>query len=107
MSYSANTNEPSKVSGQYHSVKGTTVETIGDLTGLDSWKSSGRKEHAEGETEYNAAQAKQYVDGAVDRVDGKIDTVVGAVTGDREQELSGNVRHDKGQAQQEINKPNV
>ena len=116
----------SKVTGQFHSVKGTVVETIGDLTGATSWSQSGRDEHAQGETEYNAAQAKQNVEGAADRIGGKVDAVVGAVTGDRQQEMSGkltfdilglacwaderppgNIRHDKGQAQQELNKPAV
>ncbi|TFK85771.1 hypothetical protein K466DRAFT_587841 [Polyporus arcularius HHB13444] len=107
MSNSANSNEPSKTTGQYHSLKGTVVETIGDLTGATSWSQSGKEEHTAGEAEYNAAQAKQYVEGAADRVSGKVDAIVGAVTGDRQQEISGNIRHDKGQAQQEVNKPSV
>ncbi|KAI0738469.1 hypothetical protein C8Q80DRAFT_1205463 [Daedaleopsis nitida] len=107
MSYKANVDQPSKANGQFHSLKGTVVETIGDLTGAQTWQQSGKDEHAQGEAEYNAAQAKQYVEGVGDRVGGKVDAVVGAVTGDREQEMSGNIRHDKGQAQQEINKPSV
>ncbi|EMD39271.1 hypothetical protein CERSUDRAFT_64135 [Gelatoporia subvermispora B] len=106
MSYN-NNGEPNKTSGQYHSLKGTVVETIGDLSGATSWQQSGKEEHAQGEAEYNAAQAKQYAEGAVDRLTGKKDAVVGALTGDRQQEMEGNIQHDKGQAQQEINKPSV
>ncbi|RPD58959.1 mismatched base pair and cruciform DNA recognition protein [Lentinus tigrinus ALCF2SS1-7] len=103
MSYN-NNGEPNKTTGQYHSVKGTAVETIGNLTGAQSWQQSGKEEHVQGETEYNAAQAKGYAEGTIDRVGGKKDAIVGAVTGDRSQEVSGNVRQDKGQAQQEVNK---
>ncbi|KAI0030412.1 hypothetical protein K488DRAFT_79650 [Vararia minispora EC-137] len=95
--------EPSKTSGQYHSVKGTFVETVGNLTGAESWQTSGKEEHAKGEAEIKAAQTKNYAEGAMDRVQGKLDSVAGAVTGDKQQQASGNVRHDKGQAQQEMN----
>ncbi|KAG1895665.1 uncharacterized protein F5891DRAFT_1130528 [Suillus fuscotomentosus] len=97
--------EPSKVSGQFHSVKGTAVETIGDVTGMSSWSQSGKEEHAKGEGEYNAAQAKGYVEGVSDRATGYKDSVVGAVTGDKSQQTAGNVKNEKGQTQQEINKP--
>jgi hypothetical protein len=39
-------------------LRGTVVETIGNLTGAESWQTSGKEEHAQGEAEYNAAQAK-------------------------------------------------
>jgi len=102
---SQSSQEPSKVSGQFHSVKGAAVETVGDLTGAQSWVQSGKEEHAKGEAEYNAAQAKGYAQGVTDRAGGYKDSVVGAVTGDKAQQTSGNVRNEKGQTQQEVNKP--
>jgi uncharacterized protein YjbJ (UPF0337 family) len=79
----------SKAAGQYHSLKGTVVENIGDVTGAKSWTESGSQEHASGETEYKAAQAKGYAEGLKDNISGKKDTVVGAITGDRQQETAG------------------
>jgi len=70
-------------------MKGTATETVGDVTGAKSWSESGRQEHASGEAEYKAAQAEGYAEGLSDNVRGKKDTIVGAVTGDREQEASG------------------
>ncbi|KAH9856260.1 hypothetical protein C2E23DRAFT_866283 [Lenzites betulinus] len=95
----------SKTTGQWHSLKGTANETIGNLTGSQSWAQSGQREHAAGETEYNAAQAQGYVQGTKDRVGGRKDAVLGAVTGDREQETTGNFRRDKGETQQTWNRP--
>lgn len=62
---------------------------VGNATGWEEWQRSGRDEHMQGEAEYKAAQAKGYADGTVDRLSGKKDAVVGAVTGDRQQETAG------------------
>ncbi|KAM5538816.1 hypothetical protein V8D89_007538 [Ganoderma adspersum] len=102
---SSNTNQPSKTSGQYHSAKGTATETLGNMTGSESWQQAGAEEHAQGEGEYSAAQGQGYAEGTKDRMGGRKDAVFGAVTGDREQQASGNVRRDKGEMQQDINRP--
>jgi uncharacterized protein YjbJ (UPF0337 family) len=75
------------------------------MTGAKSWTESGKKEHTSGEAEYNAAQAKGYAEGTLDHLGGKKDAVVGAVAGDREQQASGNLRQEKGQAQKDLNRP--
>ncbi|KAL0563676.1 hypothetical protein V5O48_018390 [Marasmius crinis-equi] len=101
----SSSNEPNKTTGQFHSTKGTIVEAIGNATGLQSWQQSGKEEHAQGEAEYKAAQAKGYAEGVSDRVGGYKDSVVGAVTGDKSQQAQGNVQQEKGKAQTEANKP--
>ena len=79
----------SKTTGQFHSAKGTVVEAVGNLTGSTAWQQSGKEEHARGEIEVKGAETQNYVEGGVDRLTGKKDAVVGAVTGDRQQELAG------------------
>ena len=66
----SSSNEPSSLNGQFHSVKGTAVEAIGNLTGSTEWQTSGKKEHSEGEAEQTAAQAKAYGEGLADQVGG-------------------------------------
>ena len=89
-------NEPSQVSGNIKSVSGTVQEQIGNLTGSKDWQASGKQQHAEGEGEVKAAQAKAYAEGLADQVGGYKDSVVGAVTGDKATQISGNARNEAG-----------
>ena len=79
----------SKVTGSVKNTVGKMEETIGDVTGLESWKTSGKARQAEGEVEHKKAEAQGYVEGTTDRIAGNVESVVGSVTGDTSQEVSG------------------
>ena len=49
----------------------------------------GAESLAAAEAEIKAAEAKGYVEGASDRIQGKYDSVAGAITGDKQQQVSG------------------
>jgi uncharacterized protein YjbJ (UPF0337 family) len=99
---------------------GKVEEKIGDLTGLDSWKTSGQKRQAEGNVEHKQAQTQGYTEGTKDRVAGTFDKVTGSVTGDTSKEVSGrffgfprpfrslnfhpgDAQKEKGKVQQDVN----
>ena len=107
---SSDTNEPSKTSAQYHSMKGAVKETVcfsfslrkldlmiplfqlGNVVGSTNLQQSGQQEHAQGEQEYDAARAQAYTGGVTEQLGGKKDQVVGAIISDTEQQNEGKSR---------------
>ena len=87
----------------YNSVAGTVKETIGNALGSTDWQKAGKEQHAKGEAEIKAPEAKGYDEGTKDQVSGKIDNVVGSITGDKSKEMSGKAQEEAGKAQKEIN----
>jgi uncharacterized protein YjbJ (UPF0337 family) len=71
---------------------GRVEETVGNVTGLESFKTSGQERRAQGDTEHKEGQAQGYTEGTKDRVVGKKDELAGSVTGDSTQETSGTFR---------------
>ncbi|KAJ4490254.1 mismatched base pair and cruciform DNA recognition protein [Lentinula aciculospora] len=85
MSYNNKENSsPNKTTGQFHSLKGNAVETVGN--------------------EYNNALTQGYAEGTVDRAGGYKDSVLSAIKDDKSQQTARNWRHDQGQTQQEFNR---
>lgn len=78
---------------------------MGDVTGSKDWKTSGQKEHADGDAEVTAAQTKAYVEGAKEQGKGYLQSVKGAVVGDNEAQAKGSARREVGGAQKDANNP--
>ncbi|ELU36882.1 CsbD domain-containing protein [Rhizoctonia solani AG-1 IA] len=108
--------EPNKTTGQYHSVKVCRnihlhAIAVSHRHRVPSLKPSatslgqppGSRVAKKSTLQIQAAKAKGYAEGTMDRIEGKKDAVVGAITGDKQQQAQGNLQHDKGQAQQELN----
>lgn len=67
-----------------------TIPTqIGNATGSDAWKTSGKEERAAGDKEYEDARASGWTEGLVDSVQGKMNSVMGALTGNTQQQRAG------------------
>ena len=79
----------SKTTGTLKNTMGKVEESIGNVTGLESWKTSGQERRVQGDAEYKQSQAQGYTEGTKDRVLGKKDQLAGAVTGDTSQEAAG------------------
>ena len=77
------------MSGNVKNAVGKMEETIGNVTGLESFQTSGKKRQAEGDVEFKQAQAQGYVEGTKDRVVGTVQNMTGSLTGDTSQEISG------------------
>ena len=71
-------------------MKGTAAEMVGNTIGSEEWSKWGRDEHNAGEADREAARARDYADGAMDRLEGKKDSVLGALTDDKQQQVKGN-----------------
>ncbi|CAH7666632.1 hypothetical protein BY996DRAFT_4580088 [Phakopsora pachyrhizi] len=99
----SDSNEPSKFSGNFNSTIGGLKEQVGHAIGSTDLESSGAQQKTKGDAEYKAAQAQGYAEGTKDRVSGKVDNVIGAVTGDKSQQIEGQARAEKGRGQQEVN----
>ncbi|KAH8923204.1 hypothetical protein BT69DRAFT_1350294 [Atractiella rhizophila] len=101
--FSDNNKNPSKFNAQVNQTIGGVKETVGHTLNLHNLAQSGTEQRHRGEAEKEAAKAKGYAEGTGDRVTGKKDNIVGALTNDRDQQMSGQARADKGEVKQNVN----
>ncbi|KAL1405191.1 hypothetical protein Q8F55_008816 [Vanrija albida] len=106
--------EPSKINAQVNTALGSAKEMLGSTIEAgyqavggssepSSFSTAGKEQRLKGEAELKAAEGKAYAEGLGDRVEGKKDAIVGAVTGDKAQQLAGNAQNEKGAAQMKLN----
>lgn len=116
MSSSNDASEPSQISSQLKNLQGQAYEvrllslfstrtiltspsarqTVGSLTGAESWATSGRSLQTQASSELTAAREKQHVDATWDQSAGKLKSAWGMVTGDQDAQTEGNLRAEKG-----------
>jgi uncharacterized protein YjbJ (UPF0337 family) len=97
------TNEPSKLGGDIKAAQGAVKEKIGHLIGHERMEASGAAKRAEGNIEHDAAQTKQYAEGASDGVLGGIKKNAGKILGNHTMEAEGASREAKGDVKKAIN----
>ena len=76
----------SKSSGKYNSTVGSAKETLGRMTGTESWQRAGAEQRTRGQSEYEAARTQEYAEGMRGQMSGREHAIAGAVARDREQE---------------------
>lgn len=98
------THQPSKVSGSLSAAAGAVKENVGHAFGNKSMEAGGAADRAKGNAEVEAAKAKEYTKGTMDRVTGAVKDVSGSVVGDDQMKAEGKAEKVKGETKQEINK---
>ncbi|KAI8993559.1 hypothetical protein BDB01DRAFT_706004, partial [Pilobolus umbonatus] len=99
--------ELQKITSMFWMKAGELQSSIGQLTGLDSWRTSGELLSEEAERQYEEAQNKlehheaSKLHGHYDRIVGLMEYATGHIAGDSELEEKGKERKAKGE--QEIN----
>ncbi|KAJ1915538.1 hypothetical protein H4219_004276 [Mycoemilia scoparia] len=77
---------------------GAAKEKLGSALGKTEWEADGAARKAKGEAEYEACNAKDYKDGAVDKIKGHGQSTLGSITGDTQQQAEGAMNKAKGDA---------
>ncbi|KAI9286263.1 hypothetical protein BC943DRAFT_321583 [Umbelopsis sp. AD052] len=96
---------PNKTNANINSVVGGIKEEVGNLLGNAEMASSGAQQRQKGHTEYEAAKAGEYLEGAGDAVRGKVEGTVGKLVGDEEAQAHAQQLHLNGKQAMQLNEP--
>jgi uncharacterized protein YjbJ (UPF0337 family) len=94
---------PSKTDGNIKATGGAIKQNVGGFFGNDQMEAEGKAKRAEGNTEHDAAQAKQYGEGAVDSAVGSVKNFVGNLMGNDQMQAEGKMKETKGDAKKAAN----
>ena len=96
---------PNKTNANINSVIGGIKEEVGNLLGNAEVASSGAQQRQKGHTEYEAAKAGEYLEGAGDALRGKVEGTVGKLVGDEDAQAHAEQLHLSGKQAMQLNEP--
>lgn len=96
---------PNKTNANINSVVGGAKEEVGNLVGHKGMTNSGAEQREAGHTEYEAAKAGEYLEGAGDAVRGKVEGAVGKVVGDEQAQARAQQIEQQGKHAMDLNQP--
>lgn len=97
------TAEPSRLNGNLNALVGGVRETIGSAIGSSSMVETGTQQRRQGNDEYEAAKAEEYLKGAGKAAHGTVQGVVEGLIGDEEGKHRGDLKKEEGKHQMDLN----
>lgn len=89
-----------RTQGNWNQTIGSGKETLGNLTGMQGLKNEGIRQNQEGKEQEAQGQLSDLSGGVGNRIGGAVQGAVAGVTGNREDQLEAQRRHDEGKAKQ-------
>ncbi|KAH8556848.1 hypothetical protein BGW37DRAFT_474446 [Umbelopsis sp. PMI_123] len=96
---------PNKTNANINSVVGAVKEEVGNLLGNSNVANSGAEQRQAGHTEYEAAKAGDYLEGAGNVIRGKVEGTVGKIVGDEDAQARAQNMELDGKKAMQLNEP--
>ncbi|KAI9227676.1 MAG: putative cruciform DNA binding protein [Piptocephalis tieghemiana] len=95
--------EPSKLNANMTWAKGQVQSTLGGIINNERMRSQGEADISRGNAEYEAAKAKGYAGGALDKASGTVKDTANQAMGDNAGQAEGKIQKAKGDTRMDMN----